>query len=113
MSLEPALTLSERIVLHRRREGLAQDRYARRLSVSAAVLGRIERGAEELVPSAVRLRPPSLGRLRTHEVCFIQRRRLGLTQETVAKGLKISRFWVNRMERGLAPCDDLVWYYNA
>ncbi len=40
------------------------------------------------------------------------RRRAGFTQARVAAELKVCRWWVNKMERGMASCDELLWYWE-
>lgn len=53
-----------------------------------------------------------VGRLRPHERCLLYRRRCGRYQFEVANDLGFCRLWINRMERGDAPCDDLIWYWE-
>ena len=48
-----------------------------------------------------------------YQRCVIYRRRSKMTQDQVAKELGVSRGWVNSMERGRAPCETLVWYWEA
>lgn len=47
------------------------------------------------------------------ERCLIYRRRLGVTQQEVANALKVSRFWVNAMERGRENCARLTEFWES
>lgn len=42
----------------------------------------------------------------------MRRRRAGLTLLQVAKKLKLSKHWVNKMELGEIPCVTLMGYWN-
>jgi hypothetical protein len=46
-----------------------------------------------------------------NERCVLLRLRNSLTQRNVADRLGCTRLWVNRMERGLAPCRQLVEFW--
>lgn len=102
-------TRAERFLLARRRMGWNQENAASRLGLSTRDYARLERG--EL--SRPRLRAPRLGRVRRHERCLLLRRRARVSQAEVAREIGRSRWWVNQMERGQAPVDDLVWYWEA
>lgn len=58
------------------------------------------------------VRLPPLGRLAQHEVCFILRRRAGLTQREVAAQLGRSTRWVTMMEIGEAPIRELWEFWR-
>ena len=47
-----------------------------------------------------------------HEWCRVMRWRAGKFQWQVAEDLKLTRSWVNRMEKGLENCDTLLWYWE-
>jgi len=100
------LTSGERLLIDRRRRTERQEAAALRLGVSRAVYGAWERETRSDGP------PVKIGRLKVHERCLLYRRRVGCTQAAVADGLRCSRFWVNLMEQGRAPCDDLLWYWE-
>ena len=55
---------------------------------------------------------PHVFQLLHHERCLLMRRRAGFTQARVAAELKVCRWWVNKMERGMASCDELLWYWE-
>lgn len=105
------LTAAETLVVNRRRVGSNQRKMAEFLGVSSACyianeLGLAkERGVQQLKRAKV-------GRLQKHERCFLYRRRAGKSQAQVAVDLERCRWWVNKMEHGSAPCDDLLWYWE-
>lgn len=47
------------------------------------------------------------------ERCLIYRRRLDITQQEVADILKVSRFWVNSMERNRENCARLIEFWES
>lgn len=49
--------------------------------------------------------------LQNHEKCVIYRRRAGVTLNSLAKKLKLSKIWVNHMELGRVPCSPLLEYW--
>jgi DNA-binding transcriptional regulator YiaG len=53
-----------------------------------------------------------VGRLKDNERCVIMRRRVGTTQDEIASALNRCRRWVQMMELGRVPCDDLLWYWE-
>ena len=99
------LTRGERVLIDRRRRGETQAQAAARYRVRRHVLSLWER--DEKTPPLI-----AIGRIECHERCLLYRRRSGFTQERIARDLKLSRWWVNKMERGLAPCDTLIWYWE-
>jgi hypothetical protein len=100
------LTRGERLTIRRRRLGLTQRQAARQHKVAPFVYGRWELDQGKDIPAV------EIGALMKHERCFILRRREGHKQSRIAKALKVSRFWLNRMERGTAPCDVLFNYWR-
>jgi transcriptional regulator with XRE-family HTH domain len=102
------LTDGERLLIWRKRMGVNQRWAAQEFAVSYKIYSLIER--DEL-PILKRLQwvPTSL---EAHERCLLYRRRAGYTQKRVAEELEMSRYWINKMENGRAPCDDLLWYWE-
>lgn len=101
-----SLTGSEKLVLWRRRNGLNQTQAARKLKTSLNQLALWETGGEK-VPKV-----GALGKLTPGEQCFILRRRSGKQQKDIAAELGICRYWLMRMEQGLANADALVKYWS-
>lgn len=56
---------------------------------------------------------PKIETLEANERCFLYRRRAGFTQARVARELGCCRWWLNQMERGVAPVDDLICYWEC
>ncbi len=54
-----------------------------------------------------------VGRLKVYEICLLYRRRSGYTQTQVARKLKRCRWWINQMERGEAPCHELIDFWEC
>ena len=99
------ITVGERLLIDRRRRGETQGEAAARHGVSPFIYGQMER--DKIDGPRVKVR-----RLEAHERCLLYRRRSDKTQAQVAKDLKCCRWWLNQMERGLVPCDTLVWYWE-
>jgi hypothetical protein len=55
----------------------------------------------------------TIGRVEVHEHCLLLRRRAGYTQDRVATDIGCCRWWMNQMERGLVPCNQLVEYWTS
>lgn len=100
------LTLGERLLLVRRRRDESQHEAADRHAVSYFEYGQWERDQVDGAPAV------NTGGPERFEHCLLYRRRAGCTQAHVARDLKRSRWWINQMERGLAPCDELLWYWE-
>lgn len=103
------LTAGEKLLIDRRRNGRTQADAARHYDVGRFRYGLWERdkqvgGVPNVIVRSARLDP--------WERCLIYRHRSGKTQEEIAKGLKMSRYWINKMERGEEPCDSLLWYWE-
>lgn len=107
------LTISERVVILRRREEQKQENFAARFGMTTHQLSAVECGdtAPNKVLQKAAMRLGQHKRLETHEACFIARRRAGVSQQQVAKDLGRCRYWVNRMELGLVPCHELADYW--
>ncbi len=99
------LTIGERLLIDRRRRGETQREAALRNAIAPYTYGQWERD-EEIGPEV------KVGSLETYERCLLYRRRSSVYQFQVANALKRSRFWINLMERGEAPCDELLWYWE-
>jgi DNA-binding XRE family transcriptional regulator len=102
------LTDGERFLLDRRRRKETQIQAAKRHGVSRGIYSVVER--DVFLPET--LKPPKLDRIEPHERCLLYRRRANCTQAQVAKDLEYCRWWVNQMERGVAPVDILLWYWE-
>lgn len=105
------LTIAERMRVYRRRRGMSRAEMGHDLRRSRHWVGDVERGAKEPPLAEV----PWIGpkELSGPERCMLYRLRSGTTQAHIASELGVSRLWVNKMERGLAPCDDLIWYWEC
>lgn len=104
-----SLTDGEVLLLDRRRRGETQSQAAERYGVSYALYGdwEYDRAGCEHVPHI------KLGRIQPHERALIYRRRTGETQVSVAQALGVCAYTLRKMERGLAPCEDLLAYWEA
>lgn len=103
------LTVGERLLLDRRRRGLNQRQAAAHWNTSYFVYGQWERDQLEDAPALDLGESDAPERF---EHCLLYRRRAGYTQARVARELKRCRWWINQMERGEAPCDELLWYWE-
>jgi DNA-binding XRE family transcriptional regulator len=102
------LTPAERLLVDRRRRGETQGAAAARHGVSHSRYSRWERGLDEPTEAA-----PRITTLKPHEKCLLYRRRVGITQATVAEDLNRCKMWVRQMERGEVDCTELVQYWEA
>lgn len=98
------LTPGEKLLINRRRVGMSQSDAAAKHGVPWGVYGRWERDQE----TSRRVPRVAVGRLKLHEQCMVARLRKGYSQRDLAKRLKLSTFWVRRMERGEIACDRLA-----
>ena len=99
------LTNAETLLLQRRRLNEGQMAAAKRHGVTHSMYGKWERG----VVDSPRVK---ISGLKDHERCLLYRRRSGMRQEDVADDLRCCRYWLNMIERGEAPCDNLLWYWE-
>lgn len=111
------LSHGERLLVDRRRRGLSQGEAAARYLLEPWQYGLAERDDSELSPDVwawVQTIAPRIrsSELRPNERCLLLRRRARLTQEEVAEHMGRSRWWVNQMERGEAPCDELLEHWG-
>ena len=100
------LTDGETQLIKRRRLGENQLQAATRHNISHSMYGKWERG---VVPCPKERVLP----LKAYEKCLLYRRRVGYSQERVAKELKVCRWWFNQMERGTVNYDVLVAYWEC
>jgi DNA-binding XRE family transcriptional regulator len=100
------LSCGERLITDRRRRKETQASAAKRLDTTPFIYGRWERDDDD-GPSIRSVRP-----LQMYERCLLYRRRAGTSQEKVARQLGRSRWWINKMERGLVPCEELLSYWE-
>ena len=100
------LEVSEKLLIWRRREGLSQEEAGTRLGVHRKKYGEIERE-----PKGKRINVPHIGELYSHEICYLLRRRSGLTIPACAEDIGVSRYWYNLMELGKASPERLVKYW--
>ena len=101
------LSVGERILIWRRREGYTQPDAAAVLGISQNLIKKKE--ADDSGPEVA---VPFIGDLYSHEICFILRRRSGWTIPACAEQAGVSRYWYNLMEQGKACPDRLVEYWG-
>lgn len=105
---ETELTLPEAISLYRRRLSISQSEMAACFSIHRETYRRFEAG-DAIQTEIVR---PSLGELTQSEICYIYRRRKGLTQEEVSEQMGVTRYWIVMMEQGKASAGSLVKFWG-
>lgn len=99
---------SERLIIWRNRKQLSQVDAASAQGVSVDQWRDWEAGRRTHdVPQKY---PKEIA---AYERALIARRRAGVRQKDVAALLGVSRLWVNRMERGLAPPERLVDHWGV
>ena len=92
----------EALILKRRRAGLSQRDMARSAGKERWVYQIEEQSAEGEREAT----------LTQQEWCKLMRERSGRSQKSICGELRVSRMWLNRMERGEAPCDRLLTYWG-
>jgi len=100
----------ERLRIWRERAGLNQLQAADRLGLTYREYLALEKGRAPA--TRLRISLPRAGSLSRGEECLIMRLRAGKTQAQVAAEIGCCRRWVMLMERGEAPADTLVWYWE-
>lgn len=100
------LTVGEKLVVKRRRDGLSQVKAAKKAKVSLFAYRQWEQDVEK-APA------PKIGKLEDHEQCYILRRRAGWTTQELADELEVCRWWLCQMERGAIDTQPLVAYWQA
>lgn len=100
------LSLREQVYLWRRRKGLRQSDLAARLGIHTDTLGERERGQDGELGGI----PGGVGQLKATAVeeLVIRRRRMGLSQASVAKRMGVSRHAVMGWEKGLWDWEKLA-----
>ena len=101
------LTEAEKLFLWRRRLGLTQMEAAIKLGVSTDQIWTWEDGNMKIPMPTINVVSPN-----DVEICVLKRRRANMTQKEVAKQLKVSRLWVNKMESGDVSVDRLVSFWS-
>lgn len=101
------LTPSERLFFWRQRRKLFAWQAAKicRVTLKRYLMWEGGRGDVPLLPLA--------SPLENHEACYMIRKRQGMRQGELAKNLKLSRIWINRMELGKEDCTRLVEYWEG
>lgn len=96
----PDLTPGEALELSRRRARLTQTQLADSMGVSPDRVRRWERDGCRLgVPV------PKVGPLSIYEVCWLVRRRRGVTLRELSAETRLSVTWLHRAEHGEIPAD--------
>lgn len=100
------LTLGERWFIERRRCLLTQVEQASDMDIPLAAYRALEGGTLKFSMPKLKL-----GKLDPREACTIMRHRKGWSTQDLADRIRVSRYWITRMERGDAPVDTLVAYW--
>lgn len=100
-------THGESLVIWRRRKRLNQIEAAQEFNVHVDKYRDWEADKGETVPRR------HLGKLKTHEACFLLRRRADMTQRELAVRLGCTRLWLIQMENGTAPTDRLKQFWKV
>lgn len=98
-------TNPEALVLWRRRLNVGQKEAAQLLGVSTDMVRRWEADEAEHCPRS------RIAKVRDYEICFIFRRRAGLTQAELAGEAECTRMWLMAMEAGEVPIDRLRTFW--
>jgi len=101
------LTVGERLLVWRRREGYNQPDAACILGVSRYLYENLEHGVSEEPLKEM----PHLSDLYSYEICFVMRRRSGWSIPQCADQAGVSRYWYNLMEQGKANPETLIKYW--
>ncbi len=99
------VTKGERLRVERRRLKVNQEVRAQQLSVTRHAYQSMEKDPRKSTRMMT---------LEDHEWCYLKRRRVHgeIQQRDIARILKVSRVWVNRMENGAEDCTRLVAFWN-
>lgn len=115
--LTTELTLSERVLMSRRRAGLSVKELAPMLGVSESLLRTWETDAKR---EKARTQPPEPGDIKTtadlalYEQCVLARLRSGQKAKDVAKSISLSGSWLTKAERGeLDDVEALANYWRV
>jgi transcriptional regulator with XRE-family HTH domain len=100
-------TLSERLLIERRRAKLTQRKAAKLHGVGYKTYLDWELGrASDALPNRGSLLQPT-----PLEWCFLLRRRKRWSQKRAARKLCVTREWYNNMERGRVPATQLTGFW--
>lgn len=102
------LTIGEKLLIWRRREGYTQRQAAAVLAMGITAYSQIERQDTKCHLNNM----PHLGDLYSFEICFILRRRSGWTIPMCAEQAGVSRYWYNLMEQGKVSPDRMIEYWG-
>jgi len=58
-------------------------------------------------------KPPKITPPLKHELCYLKRRRMGLTQKEVGEELGYTKYWVRLMEQGRVDSSALERYWKC
>jgi transcriptional regulator with XRE-family HTH domain len=121
---ELELTAGERLFTMRRRLKLRQKYLAESLGLTYHEYSSMEHDKRPVVGDETLLNLEEFREFRTtqrtmkelvleeYEKLVILRRRTGVKQVEIAHELKLSRTWLNRIERGLVDCSPLRWFWE-
>jgi hypothetical protein len=100
-------TPGENLLIWRRRQGLTQDFAATMFKVS------VDRYQDWETDRSTLGRPKKRQVLKIFEICFLKRRRSGMTQAQVASSVGVCKFWIVKMEVGEANINRLRDYWGV
>ena len=101
------LTLSERLLLSRRRDGNTQTQAAAKWGISEWDYRMRESGQRNDECPPVRLQG-----VQPHEACFLMRRRAGIKRTELANTMDVSCWWLTQMERGKVNPKRLIEFWS-
>jgi len=104
------LSQGERLFLYRRSQKLTQSEMAKELELPLLVYFQLEQDTaatqhKNLI--SIGDSPPL-----PYEACVILRRRIGWTQQELAKKIGVCRWWLNLMELGRKDYSRLIEWWN-
>ena len=99
------MTNGEKLLILRRRVGETQSQAAKRLKATLYTYRRWENDTEKSPNKNV-------GRLSDFEQCYVMRRRKEWSLEQMVKKVGVCRWWLCQMEKGEAPVERLVEFWN-
>lgn len=115
MKIAP-LSTPECLAIHRRRNGLSQVAYARELRISLDAYRQIETGVTQLtffnLKRKLNIQPPKVMPLKQYEICFVLRRRSGLTIGQLSARCGLGSWLITQIERGRENAAPLFHYWN-
>lgn len=103
----------EQLLIARRRRALSQKRAAELCGVQLSMFKEMESSSQPVQFGLKPLQSGGIGKLAPHERCMLHRRRAKLSQQEVAELLGCCRHWVVLMERGKAPCEELIKHWEG